>query len=282
MKTTSITAILILGLSHSVFAQLYTTTFTGGFDPAVFTEVNTFGPSIVLKNPDSSDGDDFLNYHTAGVTPAGFESVFLVYEGSAPATPTNAQDFTVLMSVTNFGNTLTSATGSQAELGFALNSTDLSSGFAFVNGAYSFSEGVGSSDAIFRFGAGALDFYQPETFEFNASMTLAIEFIASSQTFFVSRALPGDTFDLIASLKIDGLGSSTFRNEVQDWGMNVGDSFDINIFAGSNVAIVNADPGFGFMNADNFSLNVVPEPSAYAAILGLVALAGVLARRRRG
>jgi hypothetical protein len=279
MKTLSITALFVLGLMHSGFALLYTTTFSGGYDSTVFTEVNGLGPSFALKNPDTNGSEDFLNYYTTAA-PTGFEQVFLNYGGTAPLTPNNTQDFAVSLFTQNFAGTaaLTGGAGAFAQIGLNINDADLVDGFSLYNGAYSIGGGFGSSDAIFFDGT---NFTQP--LDFSTSMTLLAEFSAATQTFTFSRssAATSSAFVPFSTLRIDGTGSTSGTDYVVDWDMASGDFFDINIYAGSNVSIPNEAAGFGYLNADSFSLNVVPEPSAYAAILGLVVLAGVMLRRRR-
>jgi|GEM_PF-2983617 len=278
MKNTTTAILLCLGLSHSVFGQLYTTNFTGGYDGTVFSEVNAGGPSFALKNPDNDGfGDDFLNYSTTGA-PTGFEQVFLNYAGTAPITPNNTQDFAVSVDVTNFaGSTgLTAVAGSFAQIGLNINDADLVDGFNLYNGASSFG-GAGTSDMSFFDGT---NFAQP--LNFSTSATILAQFSAASQTFTFSYATAAaPTFTPFSSLNINGDGATVGTDFVDDWEMVSGGFFDISIYAGSNVLIPDEAAGLGYLNADNFQLNVVPEPSAYSAILGFLALTAAMIRRRR-
>lgn len=279
MNYKTITLLLFLGLAHAVYGQVYTTNFTGGYDAGIFTEVNTLGPNLALKNPDSSGGNDFLNYHTGGVAPTGFEQVFLNYGGSSPLVPDNTENFAVSVEVSNFAGTtgLTAGANAFAQIGLNINDSDLVDGFKLYNGAYYFN-GFGSSDMIFFDGT---NFAQ--ALDFSTAATVLTEFSAATQTFTFSYATAASTsgsFVSFATLNINGTGTTSGSNFVEDWGMASGTSFDINIYAGSNVAIANEAAGFGYMNADNFFLNVVPEPSSYAALLGMFAMAAVILRRR--
>ena len=273
-----ITLYIFLGLAHSVYGQPYTADFTGGYVDDAFSEVNTSGTSFVLKNPDSYGGQEFLNYHTAGVAPTGFEQVFLNYRGSSPTTPNNSQDFSVSLDVSNYAVSggLTATANSMAQIGLSIYDADFADTFKLYNGAYSFN-GAASSDIIFYDNT---NFSQ--AFNFSSAATLLTQFSAATQTFTFSFATPANaSFQSFATLNINGTGTTSGNNFVEDWDMASGTSFDINIYAGSNVAIVDASAGFGYMNADNFSLNVVPEPSAFAALLGVFTMAAVILRRRR-
>jgi hypothetical protein len=57
------------------------------------------------------------------------------------------------------------------------------------------------------------------------------------------------------------------------------------LYAATNAyAVINtrAGPTTGGILMDSFSVSSVPEPSAYASIFGLMALAFVVSRRKRG
>jgi hypothetical protein len=271
MKISSLAGILLLGLSHSVFGQTYTTNFTGGYDAAVFTEVNAMGPSFALKNPDTGGGEDFLNYYTT-VAPTGFEQVFLNYADTAP---NNTQDFAVSVFTENYAGSagLTASVGSFAQIGLNINDSDLVDGFNLYNGAYSFS-GSAASDFYFFDGTNVA-----QALNFSLSGTLLAEFSAATQTFAFSYATDV-TFVSFATLNIDGTGAASAGNFVEDWDMASGALFDISIYAGSNILIPEEAAGVGYLNVDAFGLNTVPEPSAYALLLGLVAIGATTARRR--
>jgi len=280
MKTQILLLTLSSGFALSASAQIFTDDFTGGYDGTVFAEVNGLGPSFALKNPDAPGGNDALNYYTT-VAPTGFEQVFLNYQGTSPASPTNLQNFAVSMDAVNFaGSTgLTAPASSLAQIGLNINYFDsgsvLQGGFNLYNGAYSFG-GSGSSDAIFFDGT---NFAQP--LNFSTGMTLLAEFDASTQTFTFSYATSTLPFTPFSTLNIDGTGTAGGTDFVDNWGMLAGESFDINIYAGSNVLIPNEAAGLGYMNADNFFINVVPEPSAFALLAGFVAVGMACVRRRR-
>lgn len=279
------TILISLGLSTSAFSQTFIDAFTSGYDGSVWTEVNGLGPNFDLKNPDtftdlSGNIEDFLNYFTTSA-PTGFEQVFLNYGGTAPAAPTNLQNFSVSLDASNFAGftgQLTAGVGSLAQIGLNINDSDISDGFNLYNGAYSFG-GFGSNDVIFFDGT---NFAQPE--DFTEQVTLLLDFSALTQTFTFSYATEVSTsgsFVSFATLNIDGTGTSGLTDFVDDWGMASGEAFDINIYAGSNVAIPSQVAGFGFMNADNFELTApIPEPASLPVLLGLVALGFACIRRR--
>jgi hypothetical protein len=263
--------------ASALSAQVYTTNFAGGYDPLVFAEFNASGPSFDLKNPDTFSGDDFLNYYTT-TAPTGFERVFLNYQGAAPLTPTNLQDFSLSIDVSNFAASQATTVGDLAQIGFNINNAaNLATGFSLYNGAYFFPGFGGSSDAIFFDG---INFAQPS--DFSPSMTLGVTFSAATQTFTFSRASSATSaaFVPFATLNIDNTAIASTTDFVADWAMAPGDFFDINIFAGSNIPLPDQLAGNGFMNADNFFIDVVPEPSAYGLLFGLAAV-GFLALRRR-
>lgn len=89
-------------------------------------------------------------------------------------------------------------------------------------------------------------------------------------------AASGYTWVPIASIDIDS-DMNTVTAGTQNWGMTNSDAFTLALEATSgNNVYVNGDVWF-----DNFSVTVIPEPSTYAALSGLVAL-GLAAHRKRG
>ena len=271
------TTLITLGIAAPAFAQTFIDGFSGGYDSSAWTEVTASGPSFNLKNPDTFSGEDFLNYYTSGV-PTGSEQVFLNYGGSAPSSPTNLQDFSVSLDATNFASGLTSSASTFAQIGLNINNAGVTEGFNLHNGAYFVGGFGGSSDVQFFDGT---NFAQPS--DFATSVTLLLDFSAASQTFTLSYASTNTSsaFVPFASLNIDGTGVASGTDYVDDWAMGTGEAFDINIYALSNVEIANQAAGFGFLNADNFQLTVVPEPSAYAALAGALVLGLAAVRRRR-
>lgn len=290
MKNITIASLLFLGLSHSVFGQLYTTNFDGGL-PTDLVPVPSTESDMTFKADNNGAGEQFVNFYTSAV-PSDFDRVFLNYAGSTPLTPSNTQDFAVSLFTQNFAGTnfetapgsgiftpgLTSAVGALAQVGLNINNAaDLSDGYNLYNGAYSLGNGFAGSDIIFSDGT---NFTQP--LNFASSATILAQFSAATQTFTFSYATDAvPSFSSFATLKIDGGPASSGTDFVQDWEMASGGLFDINIYAGSNVLIADQTTGLGFLNADTFTLDVVPEPSAYAAIVGLLALSAVMIRRRR-
>lgn len=280
MKKITTIIVSTLSLSFPLFGQFYTTGFTGGYDSAFFTELNTSGPSFALKNPDTDgSGGEFINYYTT-TAPTGFERVFLDYVGTNPSEPSNTQDFAVSIDVSNFAGTtggLTAPAGSFAQIGLNIADADLIDGFDLYQGASSFT-GFATSDVIFFDGT---NLGQP--LDFSESVSLLAEFSATTQTFTFSFFSPntGGVFSPFATLNINGTGTTSGTDFVADWAMASGDLFDISIYAASNVSIPDQAAGLGFLNADNFAITVVPEPSAYSALLGIFVLASVAAKRRR-
>jgi hypothetical protein len=80
-------------------------------------------------------------------------------------------------------------------------------------------------------------------------------------------ATGGYTWTGLGSIDIDG---------AQNWGLDSGDTISLGLLVFNAYGATPADVRF-----DNFSATAIPEPSTYAALAGLLALGGVIWKRRR-
>lgn len=94
------------------------------------------------------------------------------------------------------------------------------------------------------------------------------------------------------SMKIDGIGTNYFQNVsvttflITAGTLTAGQTYDVSLRFNNNFIDMNAigtggNADAGFTTENSFQIQAIPEPSTYAAILGAVALGGVMIRRRR-
>ena len=143
------TTLITLEIAAPAFAQTFIDGFSGGYDDSAWTEVNTLGANVVLKEElFGGDGSaDFINYHTGGSYSAGIgELAYLNYVGTGPVSPTNQQDFSVSIGTSNYSNALTfpaTAGFDYAQIGLPIgDSIDLDSAVRLNNGSH---DGVSDS-----------------------------------------------------------------------------------------------------------------------------------------
>ena len=321
MKKSILNVILAAGISTTAVAQysfVFTENFTEGFDGSLLSVTTTpdsnFAQEIDNPGPEPVDpSNDYVSFNTQGLNPnsaeapgpdvagvpTGASSIFLTYTGSGPgvpATPTNSTDWAASVDTSNFSSssgfplvTSSSSAVSDEFVNIGLSIGGGGNSFGWSNNAYYVDDpgGLGqfaSSDAIFSYNGG---FAQPldfDGFSIVPAKSFLVEFTELNQTFTLSYAssVTGSLFTPYATLRIDGVGTSSGTDIVEDWGMAEGDEFDVSLFASSNLIIGDFGLGLGYINADNFSIGSnVPEPSSYAMIAGALALAFTAVRRRK-
>ena len=192
--------------------------------------------------------------------------------------PTNSQDFSLSVGVTNTATTWgnVTATGQYSNVGIEIYGGSLTDSLSFYVSAYYYDLGgfashdthaTGSDSS----GAGTLNFASL----FGDSNFLTIDFAAATQTFTLSYDT-GSGKTAFVSYNIDGGVSNSIASQTFDYDMAAGDAFEINLFASTNL---NLTQGFQTVTADNFS--IVPEPATYSLLFGIFATAFVVFCRRR-
>ena len=113
---------------------------------------------------------------------------------------------------------------------------------------------------------------QASTIASSNLVTVRASFLAASHELTWSYST-GSGFSPLVSAVVDGTGLN--------WGMGSGDTFNFNLRAYNITSAGPTSPLMSGVYADNFiaSPTAVPEPSAYAALVGLVALSLALWRR---
>ena len=293
MKNKIILSLIAIGsfqITHSQAMLSASYDFEGGIPSAFTNDVTTGDGNIAVKSVDFG-ANDYVNFYTTGApNPTFGDATYLAFG----AFPSNSADFAFSVDVSN---THVASSGQFGRVGLEIyDQNSLTTGSAeffnyyvgsyFVPGAPGFAgvdtiaTGTGWTDSVFGTFSQALNF--------QTANTLIVGFTAADQTFTLSYD-SGAGAVAFKTYNIDG--NNSLADISVDYGMADGDLFDINIFGSANTAITEQGAVLvspdgtpfvspGILNADNF--DIVPEPSAYAAIFGIVALAGVVARRRRG
>jgi hypothetical protein len=94
------------------------------------------------------------------------------------------------------------------------------------------------------------------------------------------------------SMKIDGIATNYFSNtsvttfQIDAATLTAGMTYDVSLRFNNNLIDMNAigaggNANAGFTTENSFQIQAIPEPSTYAAIFGVMALAGVVIHRRR-
>ena len=239
----------------------------------------------------SSSGIDSSNWSTAsqagtmavqGATFAGNEFAEFYGSGYQYMTwldaPTNANDFSLSVGVTNFATTRgnVTGTGQYSNVGIEIYGGTLSESLSYYVSAYYWDFGGFASHDTHAIGAdsngaGTLNFASL----FGDSNYLTVDFAAATQTFTLSYDT-GSGKTAFVSYNIDGGVSNPTATQIFDYGMSAGDAFEINLFASTNLDLTQ---NFQTVTVDNFS--IVPEPGTYALFFGIFATAAVVFYRRR-
>ena len=114
-------------------------------------------------------------------------------------------------------------------------------------------------------------------FRFDQSATLILDYDSSLKTFFAGYInYGGSEVRYFDTINIDGGVSNALANQSLSWGMT-----DLSVFEVSMGMVSNEGPELGSLitTVDNFSL--VPEPSTYALVTGLIAFFFIAYSRKK-
>lgn len=248
-------------------------------------------PGTDLFTGASTSGIDSTNWSTAaqsgtmavqGATFGGNEFAEFYGSGYQYMTwldaPTNSDDFSVSVGVTNTATTWgnVTGTGQYSNVGIEIYGGSFSESLSYYVSAYYYDLGGFASHDTHATGSdssasGALNFASL----FGDNNYLTIDFAAATQTFTLSYDT-GSGKTAFVSYNIDGGASNSSATQTFDYGMAAGDTFEINLFASTNLSLTQ---NFQTVTADNFS--IVPEPGTYALFFGIFATAAVVFYRRR-
>ena len=261
----------LLALSISFFLlihSLFGVASVPGNDSFVNTSGSTFGTAF--------DADTWISYSsnsTPGYIASGNYVEFYgqgVHSATWNAFPSYNQDFSVSLGVANYH---TSTTGGFADLGLRIYDSDGTylDHISNIIGSYTFS-GAASRD-IMSYSSGVYT----NTLQFAQAATLSVDYSAATKTFALGYSYnDGVDTTIFRTINIDGGLSNAFASESVSWGMSDSSVFEIAMFMASDATAPAA--GSLLTTVDNFS--VVPEPSTYALILGLVGFISLIAKRR--
>ncbi len=262
MKVTLIPTVVAALATSSAFAQI---SVLDSFDGSLSD--NFFAQAPIGTDSFSIAPGNFLDYDTSG----GADGVFLTFNQF----PVQQFDFVASLDVANFANLV--AGGGFVDIGIQVNvSGQADRGLrVFLDG---FSGGAATSLIASEtfFGASLV----PEPLGFGAATafsTVSIAYDATAQTLtafgFNQNVGASGEFVEILSLTLGELGA------LDDFVLGPTDTFAVSIIGFSSTIDVGGAPFT--VTADNFSVEqIVPEPSTYAAIFGVVGLAFALLRRR--
>ena len=246
-----------------------------GYDPFTNTSGSALGTTL------NSSGNWYIESST-GTTPYITQGNYVEFYGSGTDSatwndyPSYNQDFTVSLGVSNYHFPLSD--DGFADVGIRIFDSDgtyldhISVGI----GSYKyFAEGEGfqpSRDIMTYNGTNYTN-----SFTFAQSATLILDYDSSLKTFSAGYInYGGSVVRYFDSINIDGGASNPLANQSLSWGMT-----DLSVFEVSMGMVSNEGPAPGSMiiTVDDFS--VVPEPSTYALITGLIAFCFIAYCRKK-
>ena len=246
-------------------SDLFTGASTSGIDSTSWDTSSQSGTMAVQGA--TFGGNEFAEFYGSGYQ-------YMTWQKS----PTNSNDFSVSVGVTNFATTWgnVTGTGQYSNVGIEIYGGSLSESLSYYVSAYYYDLGGFASQDTHAIGSdsnasGSLNFASL----FGDSNYLTVDFSAATQTFTLSYDT-GAGKTAFVSYNIDGGASNSTATQTFDYGMSAGDSFEINLFASTNLSLTQ---NFQTVTADNFS--IVPEPGTYALFFGIFATAAVVFYRRR-
>ena len=246
-------------------SDFFTGSNTGGIDATNWGTTAQSGTMAVQGA--SFGGNEFAEFYGTGYQ-------YMTWLDS----PTNSSDFSVSVGVTNTASTWgnVTGTGQYSNVGIEIYGGSVSESLSYYVSAYYYDLGGFASQDTHAIGSdsnaiGSLNFAGL----FGNSNYLTVDFSAATQTFTLSYD-NGTGKTAFVSYNIDGGASNSTATQTLDYGMSAGDSFEINLFASTNL---NLTQNFQTVTADNFS--IVPEPGTYALFFGIFAIAAVVFYRRR-
>ena len=258
---------LALFVSLAFFAGLSAQTITG------FGVIKTNGVTQTVNGTSTLSGTEFSAY-VFGTGLSGTYSVTPPAGGSV----TTAQNLT-----------LNSSTDAKLSVSFADVST---MNAAYGPGVYHMEVPNGGSPQSWDLQSLTGDLY-PNAPLVTGTWSGGLLQIDPTQNYTLTFAAFGgfNTNDSI-SMQIDGIGTNYFSNVsvttflITAGTLTAGQTYDVSLRFNNNFIDMNAigvggNGDASFTTENMFQIQAIPEPSTYAAILGAVALAGVMIRRRR-
>lgn len=238
-----------------------------GSDPFINTSGSAFGTAL-------NGSGDWISYSSAtspGYIASGDYVEFYgtgVHTATWNAFPSYNQDFTVSLGVGNYHT----STGGYADLGLRIYDSDGLYGDYISNiiGSYFFA-GAASRDIMTYNGTSYTNALQ-----FAQAATLSLDYDSSLKTFSAGYSYLGGPVTTFQTINIDGGVSNSAANQSLSWGMT-----DASVFEIAMVMASDEGPAAGSLltTVDNFS--VVPEPSTYALITGILAFCVIAYRRKK-